>query len=464
MHPRSPEISARKVVHIGLDDTDSQRRGCTTYVASILIEELLKRGVRFVDFPSLVRLNPNVPWKTRGNGAVSLRVVTDDFEGLKEVTTKVVEEHSDLESYGTDPGVVFYRGVVTGALEAFAERTIKTLVKLDEALKLIDKCGGEFVRFKDGRGVIGGLAAIGEQLLGDHTFEIIAYRLPKRCGTTRMVDVGSILSMNRETTPLTFNNVDLEKDRVLITPHSPDPILYGIRGETPEVVKKAFDMVKPLEEVDRWTVFRTNHGTDAHLEDIDALGEARPYMSVAITGRVAGDPVVIEGGHVILRLERSGEEIECAAYEPTGFLNGAARRLIDGDAIRAYGSIKASPSTTGRCLNLEKIELLRLAPSSVLRNPRCTKCGKSMSSLGRDKGFRCKKCGCHMPKAEKVPVEVSRSLKETLYISSPRAHRHLMRPYSRYGRERSRLRKGHLRCCDPSEFYWSSSFDQGLRG
>ena len=57
-------------MHIGLDDTDSTRKGCTTYVAALLVEKLQKLDANFIDYPNLIRLNPNVPWKTRGNGAL----------------------------------------------------------------------------------------------------------------------------------------------------------------------------------------------------------------------------------------------------------------------------------------------------------------------------------------------------------------------------------------------------------
>ena len=84
-------------------------------------------------------------------------------------------------------------------------------------------------------------------------------------GTKRRVDEASIFEMEKLTAPYTFNNVDAEKGRVIITPRGPDPILFGIRGETPEVVKKAYEIVKPLEPVERWVIFRSNQGTDAHL-------------------------------------------------------------------------------------------------------------------------------------------------------------------------------------------------------
>ncbi len=74
--------------------------------------------------------------------------------------------------------------------------------------------------------------------------------------------------MDKQTQPYTFNNVDLKKSRVIITPRGPDPILFGIRGETAEIVKKAFELVKPLEPIERWVIFRSNQGTDAHLKPV----------------------------------------------------------------------------------------------------------------------------------------------------------------------------------------------------
>ena len=67
-----------KTMHIGLDDTDSTRNGCTTYIAALLVEQLEHLHVKFIDYPNLVRLNPNVPWKTRGNGALCLRFEFDE--------------------------------------------------------------------------------------------------------------------------------------------------------------------------------------------------------------------------------------------------------------------------------------------------------------------------------------------------------------------------------------------------
>ena len=85
----------RLILHVGLDDTDSLRGGCTTYTASILVEQLSRlEGLTFLDYPNLVRLNPNIPWKTRGNGAVCLRVSLEDeslYGEVKEVSIRLLE-------------------------------------------------------------------------------------------------------------------------------------------------------------------------------------------------------------------------------------------------------------------------------------------------------------------------------------------------------------------------------------
>ena len=47
--------------------------GCTTYVARTIIQKVIKK-YDIIGYPRLVRLNPNIPWKTRGNGALCLHV------------------------------------------------------------------------------------------------------------------------------------------------------------------------------------------------------------------------------------------------------------------------------------------------------------------------------------------------------------------------------------------------------
>jgi tRNA(Ile2)-agmatinylcytidine synthase len=427
-------------MHIGLDDTDSPRKGCTTYVAALLVEKLQRLKAEFTDYPNLVRLNPNVPWKTRGNGALCLRIRYNENveEEIKETVISAVEEHADLEYKGTDPGIVFFeRTRIPREVKTFAKNTITGIVNLKGALKLLKRFKAEAVGFKKCRGIIGGLAAIGETLQSDYTFEILAYRIPENYGLKRRVDEPSIVEMDKATTPYTFNNVDQEKDRVIITPRGPDPILLGIRGETPEIVRKAFEMIKPLESVERWVIFRTNQGTDAHLKRVKQLSQIKPYNPVITRGTVVANPKIIPRRHVIFSIKDESAQVDCAAYEPTGVLRKAARKLIVGDHVEAYGGVRAPSQKHPLTINLEKIQVLRLAPKKVYHNPICPKCGKRLKSMGRNKGFRCEKCGSRYTDLGKIEVKMKREIRKSLYMTSTRSQRHLTKPFRRYGLEKT---------------------------
>lgn len=428
-----------KTMHIGLDDTDSPRKGCTTYVTALLVEKLQKLGAKFIDYPNLVRLNPNVPWKTRGNGALCLRIQCNenDEEKIKETITTTVEEHADLEYKSTDPGIVFFEtATIPREVKAFAKNAITGIVNLKDALKLLKRFRAEAVGFKKRRGIIGSLAAVGETLQGDYTFEILAYRIPENYGLKRKVDESSIVEMDKATAPYTFNNVDQEKDRTIITPRGPDPILLGIRGETPEIVKKAFEMVKPLEPVERWVIFRTNQGTDIHLKRVKQLRQIEPYNPVAAKGTVATKPKIIPRRHVIFSIKDESAQVDCAAYEPTGSLRKIARKLIVEDYVEVYGGVRAPSQNLSLTINLEKIRILRLAPKIAYQNPVCPKCGKRLKSMGRNKGFRCEKCGSRYTELGKIEVKINREIRKGLYITSPRSQRHLTKPFTRYGLEK----------------------------
>jgi tRNA(Ile2)-agmatinylcytidine synthase len=429
-------------IQVGIDDTDSTRGGCTTYIVAVLVERLEKLGAAFFDYPYLVRLNPNVPWKTRGNGALSLRVECEEklAAKIKETVVSTVKEMSDLAAKGTDPGIVFLcSSKVPAQIASFGEKTTTGIATLSEAKKLISKFGAEAVGFNTRRGIIGALAAVGKTFHSDYTYELIAYRSHENIGTKRRVDSSSIFEMDLLTKPYTFNNVDLEKRRVIITPRGPDPILFGIRGESPKIVREAFEMVKPLEKVERWVIFRTNQGTDEHLVQTAALSNLRPYTSVVAKATVSQSPRVVPLRHVIFSVKDHSGETDCAAYEPTGNLRKVASALIVGDCVEIYGAVRKRPGKEMLTVNLEKINVLSLAPKTKLENPVCPKCDKRLESAGKGQGFRCKKCGAKLKQAQKVKVVEPRELKTGLYITSTRSQRHLTKPLSRYGLEKKNL-------------------------
>ena len=293
-------------MHIGFDDTDSIRQGCTTYVAALLVEALEKIGVDFLDYPRLIRLNPNVPWKTRGNGALCLSIEYDKAmeEQIKEITIDLIEANSDLKWKGTDPGIVFLKtSQIPQEITDFAKKALTSIVTVEHAVELIRKFHAEAYGYNTQQGLVGALAAIGETLKEDHTYELITYRTPENWGTKRRVDETSIFQMDQSLQPFTYNNVDFEKKRVIITPRGPDPILFGIRGETAQIVKQALNMVKPLEPIKYWMLFRSNQGTDAHLKFVEKLNQIEPYCSVIVKGVVSKNPRIVPLRHVIFSIK-----------------------------------------------------------------------------------------------------------------------------------------------------------------
>ena len=425
-------------VHIGLDDTDSPRGGCTTYLGAFLVERLLAMGVKFIDYPNLIRLNPNAPWKTRGNGAVCLRVrcPPEALEKVEEMVFETLEENSDLTCENTNPGAVIHVDDVPPGMKRFARRAITGLVELEETIALIRRFGDSALGLKEGRGLIGALAAIGEVLDGDHTYELLAYRTPENRGKRRRVDAESVFRMDEAMRPLTFNNVDPQTRRVLITPRGPDPVLLGIRGETPEAVYEAFQMLIVEEPIERWVIYRTNQGTDAHLANLSRIADLRPHYPAIIEGTVLEEPRTIQGGHVILRVGDGSGEVDCAAYEPTGDFRRVVKGLIPGDVVRVYGGVRPRGEGHGVTLNMEKLEVLHLAPKVVYENPLCPRCGRRMESMGRGQGYRCRRCGLRRRDAGKREVVLKREVREGLYLPPPRAQRHLTKPLQRYGREK----------------------------
>ncbi len=427
------------VMHIGLDDTDSTKGGCTTYIACLLVEKLEKFNVQFIDYPGLIRLNPNVPWKTRGNGALNLRFkFNPEFEDkIKNAAIALLEKHAELSNKGTDPGIVFLKRLeVPVEIKEFTWKAEKQIVTLSEALKLIKKFNGEALGYNTCRGIIGALSAIGETLTEDYTYELIAYRKPENFGSKRMVDKKSVFEMDQQTQPYTFNNVDYEKRRIIITPRGPDPILFGIRGETAEIVMKAYGLIKSFEPVDRWMIFRSNQGTDMHLTNAGMLSPLEPYSSVIVKGVVSESPRIVPVRHAIFQLKDSSAQVDCAAFEPTGDLRKVAMELMVGDEIEAYGAVRKRVNGKPLTINLEKINVLKLAPKTVLENPVCPTCGKHLKSMGKNQGFRCERCSKKYPQIQKKALPIKRELQTGLYLTSVRSQRHLTKPLRRYGQEK----------------------------
>jgi len=423
------------LLHIGFDDTDSRQGMCTTYLAYKVVNFLLKRNARFVDYPLLIRLNPNIPWKTRGNGAVALRVEVDDKSNVMDGIRTIVENNSHIGN-GANPGLVFYSGEhIPADVREFASNALYDVMSRNKAKEIASKHGIRTFALGNGQGIVGALSAIGT-MLKDHTFEIISYRKLENCGAMREIGKENVITMAKRTFPNTYNNYDYSHDRILITPRGPDPIFCGIRGEDPDTLLQAFFMLNIPEKLDGYMIFRTNHGTNMHLTHEFDLTTLKAYTSGYVRGVIASEPYAIKGGHAFFMLRTEHGSALCAVYEPTG-LSQLAQKLGVGDVIEIGGGVRKATSKHPKVVNVEYFRILHVAPKFSYMNPLCKKCGKRLKSDGKEKGYKCEKCGVKERSAQKIVIEIRREIKEGLYIPVPKAHRHLTKPLQRYGMEKN---------------------------
>ena len=402
---------------IGIDDTDSPRGMCTTYLGAVLVRRLLARGFGLGQ-ARLVRLNPNVPWKTRGNAAIALELEGDP-EAAFGTACRCVEDLAELGAEGTEPGVAVseVRPPVW-----FYEKALRSFCGKEEAVELLDEAGAVYRGWNGGRGLIGAAAAIACDL-PDSTWEYLVYRRPALWATPRSIDRESFFLADTATSPRTWDTVDRENDVVVCSPRTPDPVLYGIRGDSPLTVALAQSFIR-TEEPGLEQVWLTNQGTDGHLEEgeIGSLTEGHSYR---IRGAVGGNAVTGKGGHVAIPLEAggAGPGLRCMAYEPTKGFRDVVRALVVGDEVEACGSYK------GGSLNLEKIRLVEPARDLVRLAPACPSCGKRMTSAGHGKGFKCRRCGSRAADREERVRE--RAIRPGWYEVPPCARRHLAKPLIR---------------------------------
>ena len=428
-------------LHIAFDDTDSRLGRCTTHLAFKLTQKLLRFNAKFVDYPNLIRLNPNIPWKTRGNGAVCLRVEVNDVRGVVDLVLDTVEQSSAIGT-GANPGVVFYEGeTIPDEVKSFSSQAMHAVMSKQMAEKIAIKSGVKYSTFGNGQGIVGSLAALGCSLIyDDHTFELIGYRQPENCGSPRIVDKQKVIEFSKKSYPETFNNYDPINDRILVAPHGPDPVFVGIRGESPDAVSAARFALGPTEKLEGWTVFRTNQGTNMHLRNELVIADIKAYVAGIVHCTVHSKPEVGAGGHVYFMVEQAGLTMPAAVYEPTG-LYEIACKLLPGDLVEIGCGVRKGTSKHPKILNVEYLRILQVTRVFEYSNPQCLSCGKRMKSEGRGKGFQCSKCKYRDPKATKVETLLHRDLKAGLYVPVATAHRHLTKPLHRYGKEKKSIGK-----------------------
>ena len=463
------------------------------------IEVCRESGYCLAGLPGLVRLNPNIPYKTRGNGAVVFSVTRKEHSissprfqsgavGDEEVISvdidlsttapgspldeilfkkliELVDRESHKETVNTEPGLVVTNN--SFPLSHYA-RAVRSIYPLDDAIKELDSSEYTgYKRFGTGRGLVGCLGALSwyqnrRSRNLDHTFEILAYRGSRYWNTPRKVD-GERVKLIDEMLPDTFNNFDHRNGKPLVYPNTPCPVLFGVRGNVREELPRALSILD-CEEMERWQLFISNQGTDDHLVE-RTIEDIENYSSVITRGVVKENAREIRGGHVFINIEDGENEIQACAFEPTKGFRGWIRDLLPGDEVRLYGGVKGeekSKNVAGgdevtlekehdlvKAVNIEKMEIIQLVfPEEKVANPRCPVCGKGMKSMGSEAGFRCRGCHERTGVEEAVYRKLPRILEEgKIYEVDRVALRHLAKPLARFGMERGKTLREITRGC-----------------
>ncbi|WP_425489652.1 TiaS agmantine-binding domain-containing protein [Nitrosopumilus oxyclinae] len=415
------------ILNVGFDDTDSPKGMCTTFLAYKIVDLLQKQKTEFLDFPRLIRFNPNIPWKTRGNGAVSFKIKTKNPSKIKKQIKNLVSKYSDTEN-GANPGLVFFESdSIPSEFTKFSKLALWQLINRNNAKTFAKKNNLEIHFQGNGQGLVGAIGAIGYDFQ-DHTLELLSYRKKSKFGKERKLSTASVKQMQEKTSPNTFNSFDTKKGRVLITPHGPDPVFYGVRGENVDSLVYATKIIKTTEKLDGYMIFKSNQGTGDHLKNELTFENMKPYASGKISGIVSNTPKIVKGGHVFFKINSNNHEFWCAVYKPTG-MTKVASNLLKGDKISVGGGVRKASKHFPRIINLEFINIVSLEKNTTLSNPQCNKCHKKMKSKGINQGFQCIRCG--KKDSKKITTEIPRDIKQQLYLPKISAHRHLSRPLQR---------------------------------
>ncbi|MCI4318373.1 MAG: DUF1743 domain-containing protein, partial [Thermoplasmata archaeon] len=410
-----------------------------TLVLTELVALGRSEGLDVLGEPRLVRLNPNVPWKTRGNAALSVELghglgpyrrlgvvgkrpirgfhrgrppTSEERDRFRVAAWELVQRLSE-KADGTDPALV----VADRRLpESLYERAVGGVVDPADVAKALVAAGAWWRTAGSGPGR-GGAAAAAAWPGRRRTWELIAYRAPGTTGPRRVEERSVRAAAERE--PSLFLCHDPATRRLLVAPHTACPILFGLRATRPEGALRARPWIRS-EPVDRWLLFRTNQGTGDHIR-FGARAAVTPYVPSRIRGLVEADPTSLRGGHVALTLRTDRELVECRAFEPTKVLPAVARGLRTGDAVELWGGTGSDAT-----FRIEGVRILRLAPRSVpARAPRCGTCGRRTKSLGASRGYRCPTCHRRWPPESVRPTTAPALFGRGTYHPTPSARRHL---------------------------------------
>lgn len=386
---------------LGLDDTDSLKGGCTTEVLFRLLNDL-PDDVSFRT-PRLVRLWPFAKQRTRGNAAVAVELITENesellihldqwwqqhIESLKGVLG--TSDHSERTQYPADPGMIWTSESMTD--EAFYKSAVSSEIELQNV--------PEVTRYWGGNGRIGATAAV-LWPAAQCTYEAIAWRSNEAEGRRQLDEVALAEVEDLKDTFLCRNP---KLGTSLLAPRGNSPVLFGIRSWTKDGAQHALDILEQgndTEPTKGSLVFQTNQATGDHLEEpVEAYVRSKS---------------ILKKGHVVLETTQG----TWMAFRQSGHIALLSQWVIKGDLLIGNGLRDED--------DVLHLELLKVKKSiSEQKRPLCVRCNKSMKSMGKKQGLRCKRCNLT---SDRGWVEVERIPPFQNWVQPPpSSRRHLSKP------------------------------------
>ncbi len=400
-------------IRIGMDDTDHVDMGCTTFELNDLISVISTKLDSFEEKERrLVRLWPFANRRTRGNAALSSLAIIDSDkleelysiidQWMSRLKTKIMKHPSD--GIQASPSVIVAIDKLPASMYWDA---VRSQVRIEERVSELNdvRVFGE----ENAWGLIGSSSAIAWEPNINSTWELIAWRKDSMIGSERIVSNQSIIAMEEEI-PGTFANRDPTKNRGIIAPRTPCPVLYGIRGSTKKQVFLAHNFLQKRDDVEQcvsFAIHRTNQLSDDHIDGF--------HRAVILS-----HPTEMIGGHAKISCLISGSREDLVAFKESGSVNDILRSLAVGDIIDFVG-LKNNDNS----YHLERIRLVNNTPRIDSR-PLC--CGKATKSTGSNQNLRCNICGNIGEKiwlAKELDVEINMWVEP-----SPSNRRHLSMPLS----------------------------------
>lgn len=148
----------QKVI-MGVDDTDTKDEGATWTLAHNIGAELARRGYQYLDHIT-VQLYPHNPNKTQN--CVAIALVFAVKPGEKDQLVKEAVEILKKDTLSDKTAIAVLEGIqVPEKLRSYAESAKKSMLTVENAVKVAEDLGVDLVEVTGSQGKIGALAAVG---------------------------------------------------------------------------------------------------------------------------------------------------------------------------------------------------------------------------------------------------------------------------------------------------------------